>query len=429
MHGTASQLIMVGIAAAGGLYLGKAARLTRLPSLIGYMVFGAIIGLSGLHLLDESALEDLAFITELALGFVAFAIGAELSVASLKRQGTGVVSIILAESFGAFLVVLAGVYAITRDFPLSLMFAAVAPASAPAGTVAVIQEYKAKGSLTKMLYAVVGFDDALAIMIYAFAAAVAGSFLAREAGDAADSWHQMLSGAGREIGLSLVIGGLVGLVFNMLVYRLHSPGEVVVLVFGTVTACVGLSLRFQASFILSNMLVGFILSNTRREETVRRVMAPVAQFMPLLFVLFFCLAGAHLDFAVLRHLGLLGVVYILCRSAGLIGGSRLGAVLGGAEKKIKNYVGLGILSQAGVAIGLSLIAKQQFDALGSKRALMIGGALITTVTATSIIFEVVGPILTKIALQKAGEIGADEPVGRPRQRRRTKRAPRHVGPS
>ncbi len=407
MHGNESHLIIVGIAAAVGLYLGKAGRLIWVPSLMGYMLLGVIIGVSGLALLDESTLEGLAFITEIALGFVAFAIGAELSIASLKRQGTAVVFIILAESFGAFLAVLAGVYALTRDLPLSFMFAAVAPASAPAGTVAVIREYKAKGSLTKVLYAVVGFDDALAIIIYAFAAAAAQSFLAKEVGVAGDSWQAMLSGAAREIGMSLAVGTVIGYVFSMLVRRLHNPGEIFILIFGAVTATVGLCVKLEMSFILTNMVVGFILANTRREETVRRVMAPVAQFMPLLFVLFFCLAGAHLDLGVLPKLGLVGLVYILCRSAGLIGGSRLGAILGGAEEKIKKYVGLGILSQAGVAIGLALVAKQQFDALGSEHALTIGGTLITTVTATCIIFEIIGPVLTRIALQKAGEIGRD----------------------
>jgi Kef-type K+ transport system membrane component KefB len=207
----------------------------------------------------------------------------------------------------------------------------------------------------------------------------------------------------------------VGLAFSILVSRLHNPGEIFILVFGAVTAGVGLSLLLHASFILTNMVVGFILANTRRREMVRRVMGPVVQFMSLLFVLFFCLAGAHLDLHVLSTLGLVGVAYILCRSGGKIAGARLGATIGGAEQKIKKYVGLGILSQAGVAIGLALIAKQQFDALGSQHASSIGTALIASVTATSIVFEITGPILAKIALQKAGEIGRDEAGSKERQ--------------
>ncbi|MFH1422004.1 MAG: cation:proton antiporter [Planctomycetota bacterium] len=410
MHTIYYQLIIIGLAAGVGLYIGKSARLIKLPSLIGYMLFGVLIGVSGFSLLDDVTLENLSFITEVAFGFVAFAIGSELSISALKRQSKGVVSIILAESFGAFLVVFIGVYVVTRDIPLSIMFAAVAPASAPAGTVAVIHEYKARGSLTKVLYAVVGFDDALAIMIYAFAAAIAKNLLIKEAGITANSWFGMVTGAVEEIVLSLLIGGGIGFIFNMLIAKLNNPGEIFILVFGAVAVGVGLSMQLHTSLILTNMVVGFVLANARKEETVRRIMAPVTQFMPLLFLLFFCLAGAHLNIQILPNLGLIGVVYILCRSVGLIGGSRLGAVVGGAEEKIKKYVGLGILSQAGVAIGLSLIAKQQFDALGSEHAVKIGAALITSVTATSIVFEIIGPILTKIALQKTGEIERDSSV-------------------
>ncbi len=399
-----SLLVVVGLMAAAGLYLGKIAKHAKLPSLIGYMVFGVVLGLSCLNILSGQDLESLGFVTEIALGFVAFAIGSELNLKSLKKHGWGIVSIILCESFGAFLVVLLGVYALTRDFPMALMFAAVAPASAPAGTVAVIQEYKAKGSLTKVLYAVVGFDDALAIVIYAVVAALTRGILSREAGIDVAGWQDALFGAGREIGLSLLLGAGIGLAFNALVVRLRSAGEVFILVFGAVAIGVGLSVRLHTSLILTDMVVGFVLSNLRKEGEIRRIMSPVSQFMPLIFVLFFALAGAHLDLKILPTLGLVGLGYILCRSVGLIGGSRLGAIIGKSEEKIKKYVGLGILSQAGVAIGLALITKEQFDALNCEHAAIIGAALITTVTATSIVFEIIGPILTKIALQKAGEI-------------------------
>ena len=132
----------------------------------------------------------------------------------------------------------------------------------------------------------------------------------------------------------------------------------------------------------------------------------------MIFILFFCLAGAHLEIARLPSLGLLGMVYILGRSAGLIGGARIGSMLGKVDDNIKKYIGLGILSQAGVAIGLSLIVKHEFGLLdaeyGIPHALAIGTTVLTTVTATCIFFEVIGPILTKIALTKAGEVPPKE---------------------
>ncbi len=406
-------LTIVGAAALLGLYFGLGARRARLPSLIGYMLLGVLLGPSVLNLLSDVVVDRLGFVTEIALGLVAFSIGSELNVGSLRRLGWGIVSIILTESFGAFLVVAAAIFAVTGDLPLALVFGAMAPASAPAGTVAVIQENRASGNLTKALYAVVGFDDGLAIIIFGFAAAAARSLLVvgTAAGQAA-LLPAMLEPL-REIGLSLLVGGVLGMLFSVLVRRLRNPREILILAFGCVAVATGISIHWHLSLILTNMVVGFILTNTRRETFVHHVVAPVHDIMPLVFVLFFCLAGAHLKLAALPALGLVGLVYILGRSAGLIGGARLGAMIGRVDRNVKKYVGLGILSQAGVAIGLSLIVSQDFSELGSPHAARIGTAVLTTITATSIFFEIIGPILTKIALRKAGEIPAEAAPGPP----------------
>ena len=408
-----SALTLLGIVTIIGYYMGHTARLVKLPSIIGYMILGVILGPSVLHLISEPAMEHLSFITEIALGLVAFSIGAELSISSLKRLGPGIVSIIFAESFAAFFVVTGLVYLLTRDFPMALIFGAMAPASAPAGTVAVIQEYKAKGNLTKALYAVVGFDDGLAIIIFGFAAALAKNLLIAEATGQNGSILPALLPPLKEIGLCLLVGGIVGFAFCQMVRKLESSKDILIIIFGAVLIVTGLSLRWHLSLIMTNMVVGFVLVNTRREALVHRVMAPLPNIMPLIFIMFFCLAGAHLELASLPALGALGVVYVLGRSAGLIGGARIGAMLGHVDSKVKKYIGLGILSQAGVAIGLSLIVKHEFALLNAEfnipHALKIGTTVLTTVTATCIFFEIIGPILTKIALSKAGEIPHKEP--------------------
>ncbi len=407
-----SVLTVVGAVTIIGFYAGNLARRARFPSLIGYMLLGVFLGPSALRLVDEPTMEQLSFITNVALGFVAFGIGAELSLSSLRRLGSGIISIILAESFGAFFVVLAAVYLVTRDLPLSLIFGAMAPASAPAGTVAVIQEYKARGSLTKALYAVVGFDDGLAIIIFGFAAALAKKLLVGQAGAGSESILLSMWGPFKEIALSLLLGAIVGFLFCQMVRRLRSSHEILVIVFGITLFATGLAIRCHLSLILVNLVIGFVVVNTRHETLVRRVLAPLTQIMPLLFVLFFFLAGAHLELSALPRLGLIGVVYIAARSAGLIGGARLGAVIGHVEEKVKKYIGLGILSQAGVAIGLSLIVKQQLAQLDARYALPhapeIGTSVLTTITATCIFFEIVGPILTKVVLARAGEIPLPE---------------------
>jgi len=403
-----SGLTLIGAATIVSFYVGRLARLAKLPSLIGYMFVGVILGPSILHLFDEPSMERLSFVTEIALGFVAFSIGSELNMFTLKRLGGGIISIILAESFGAFFIVVLAVYALTRDLPLALIFGSMAPASAPAGTVAVIHECRAKGSLTTTLYAVVGFDDGLAIIIFGFAAALAKTLLITEASGAAEGILGALLAPVKEIGLSFVVGGVAGLLFYRLVRKLQSARDILIVVFGVILICTGLSIRWHMSLILTNMVVGFVLANARHESLLHRVTAPLLEVMPLLFVLFFCLAGAHLQLSALPALGAVGIVYVLARSTGLIGGARIGAMFGHVEDKVKKYVGLGILSQAGVAIGLSLIVKHEFTQLDARynapHALAIGTSVLATITATCIFFEIIGPILTKVALKRAGEI-------------------------
>jgi len=272
----------------------------------------------------------------------------------------------------------------------------------------VIQEYKAKGSLTKALYAVVGFDDGLAIIIFGFAAAFAKTLLVGEATSKNGAVLPVLAGPLKEIGLSILVGGVIGVIFCQMVRRVHVGREIFVIVFGTVLIASGFAIRWHLSLILTNMVIGFTLVNTRKETLVRKSITPLLEIMPLIFVLFFSLAGAHLKFQTLPALGTVGAAYILARSLGLMGGARLGAFIGRAEPKVRKYVGMGILSQAGVAIGLSLIVKHEFTALSNEydlpHAAEIGGIVLTTITATCIFFEVIGPILTKIALTKAGEI-------------------------
>ena len=408
-----SGLTLIGAATIIAFYIGRLARFARLPSLIGYMLVGVFLGPSVLHLFDEASMERLSFITEIALGFVAFSIGSELNMSTLKRLGGGIISIILAESFGAFFIVVLAVYALTRDLPLALIFGSMAPASAPAGTVAVIHECKAKGSLTSTLYAVVGFDDGLAIIIFGFAAALAKNLLITEASGATEGILGAFLAPLKEIGLSFVVGGVAGLVFYRLVRKLQGARDILIVVFGVILICTGLSIRWHLSLILTNMVVGFVLANARHESLLHRVTAPLLEVMPLLFVLFFCLAGAHLQLSALPALGAVGIVYVLARSVGLIGGARIGALFGHVEDKVKKYVGLGILSQAGVAIGLSLIVKHEFTQLDARynapHALAIGTSVLATITASCIFFEIIGPILTKVALKRAGEIPDIEP--------------------
>lgn len=396
-------IMVVGIMTLAGFYFGKTMRFLRLPSIIGFMLIGVVLGPSVLNLLGEKLKDGFGFITEIALGFVALSIGLELSFAALKKQGTGIILIIVFESFLAFAVVTVAVFLLTRNLPLALIFGSLAPASAPAGTVAVIQEYKAKGNLTKALYAVVGFDDGLAIIIFGFAFAIARSLLVQANGGASETLWHLVAPPLLEISLSFLIGAVIAVLYRLLARRLSERREIFILTFATVLVTLGICQLLHLSLILTNLVIGMVTVNTQPQGLTEKIKDELTEVMPLLFVLFFVLAGSNLHLALLPSLGLVGVAYIVSRSAGLMGGAWIGAVVGRAEPKIRKYLGIGILSQAGVAIGLSLVVKQTLTPMGPWGA-RIGILVITTITATSIIFEIVGPILCKIGLRKAGEI-------------------------
>lgn len=402
---TVSIIALAGFAIVAGLYAGKLARKTGLPSLIGFMIAGAILGVSIFKVFDEQILRHLSFIPDIALGFVAFSIGTELNLKVLKRLGKSITTILLCETLLAFLLVTGAVLLVTGgDWPFALIFGAMAPATAPAGTVAVIQEYRAKGNLTQALYAVVGFDDGIAVLIFGFASASSKALLSSETGGSTN----LLATAGEpaiEIFLSIAAGLLLGFVYSKLISLIRSHDNIPALTFGFVCLAVGLAITYGFSPILTPMAMGFVLSNTSRSMT-SSVATRLRPLMPLIFILFFFIAGAHLKIGSLPSLGLVGLVYILARSAGKIFGSRLGATMGKASPSIKKYLGIGLLSQAGVAIGLSIVVAQQFSSLGEHGA-EIGAAVLTTVTATCVVFEIIGPIMAKIALKKAGEIPND----------------------
>jgi CBS domain-containing protein len=314
-------------------------------------------------------------------------------------MGTGVGLITILESFGAFLLVTAGVYFLTDKLYLALVFGAMAPASAPAGTVAVLQECKAKGRLTNALYTVVGLDDGLAIMIFAVAVAMARLLLV---GDKL-SVGNLLTGPIFEIIVSIAIGCAAGAIAGYFMQRLSSDDAILAICLGSILLCTGIAIYFDLSLILANLSLGMIHVNLYPAGNRRAYRAIESLTLPV-YIIFFFLAGAHLQISLLPSMGLLGLVYVLCRISGLMGGAFLGGVLSKQGPVIRKYLGMGILCQAGVAIGLSLLAAGQFRPLGEAgRNLAV--VVVNTIAATTIIFEIIGPIGTRIAVTKAGEFG------------------------
>lgn len=384
-----------------------------LPNIIAYLIAGILLGPSILNILQEQTLGNMEFITHMVLGFVAFKIGLEINISKVMSHGRGIIITVLSESFLALVVVSLLLYFLTGNLALSLILGALAPASAPAGTIAVIDETKSKGSLTQTMYSIVGIDDGLAIIIFGFMSPVAVFLLSNSGSDLTlnlSFWISLIEPL-REIGLSILLGGITATLF-ILITRLKSfQNELMPLSFGVIILVTGMSQLLNLSEILSGMVFGLAIGNYPKLEKLKDYEEEEIGFIiPLFYILFFTLAGANLHLKSVPALGLIGLLYVVGRIIGKTSGAYMGASLGGFEPKIKKYLGFGILSQAGVAIGLALVVKHRFQGLGpeiNNSGLTmgddIGNIVFTVITATSVIFEMIGPVLAKYALEKSGE--------------------------
>ena len=389
-------LLLAGVAIGLGLLIGKGTHTLKITGVVGYIITGVIIGPEILGIVELTPVE-IETMTNLALGFVAFIIGGELTFSLMKKMGKSITAIILGESIGAFIVVFLGVYLLTHHLPEAVIFAAMAPASAPAGAVAVIHEYKAKGKLTSAILAVVGFDDGLAILIYAFAIALASLILS----SGVFSVSNLIITPFIEIGGALLIGTGAGVFFAIILKKLVEKEQIIAVALTAILLTSGLSLMLGVSVILSCMALGMVVINIFPQDN-KPVFEHIKTISLPVYVLFFVIAGLNLHIGLLLVSGLLGLVYIICRSTGLIGGSYLAAIVSKADPLIRDNIGFGILSQAGVAIGLALLASNRLVDLGRPE---LGTLIVTTIAATSVIFEIIGPLSARFAIMRAGEAG------------------------
>jgi len=386
-------ILLAGIAIGLGFLIGKGTHLMKITGVVGYIATGIILGPDVLGVIHLSSVE-IETMTNVALGFVAFIIGGELTFSILRKMGKSIIAIIIGESFGAFFIVLLGVYLLTNNLTLSIIFAAMAPASAPAGTVAVLQEYKAKGKLTNAILAVVGFDDGLAILIYAFSIAIAGVIIS-----GVFSVSNILFVPIMDIGVALLIGGAIGFVFAFIFKKLIEREEIIALSLTAIFITAGFSVLFDVSLILACMTMGIVIVNFYPQDN-KPVFDHIKSISLPVYILFFVIAGVNLHLGLLVSIGAIGLVYVICRTLGLVGGSYISALASKTDPVIRNNLGFGILSQAGVAIGLSLIASNKLTELGHPE---IGSIVVTTVAATTVVFEIIGPLSARFAITRSGE--------------------------
>jgi Kef-type K+ transport system membrane component KefB len=376
-----------------------------IPQVVGFIVVGVLLGSSFLNIVPLPLVRELAFISEIALALIGFDMGSHLQFKDLRRLGRSILAILLCEGVGAFILVAYGIFLLTRSLPVALVFGALASATAPAATVDVLHEYRTKGPLTTTLLAVVGLDDALSLLLFSIAATIAEAQLSGAAGL---SLAPVLLLTFQEIGGALLLGILVGIPFQELLNRVEHEHAVYGFVVGVVIFVAGLANSLDVSLILASMTMGVVVANVRGQNSlyVRRVVERVG---PVIYMLFFALVGARLQISLLPAMGMIGVTYLVMRTAGKVGGAWVGSTLGRAEPQVRSYLGFGLLSQAGVAIGLALCVAQRFDACGAAGA-MLGTTVINVITATTFVVQIAGPIMLKYAITQADEIDRAVPV-------------------
>ncbi|MFH0839733.1 MAG: cation:proton antiporter [Candidatus Omnitrophota bacterium] len=395
-------LLLLGLALFGGTIGGRLFQKIRIPQVVGYIAIGILIGESGLKVVDHALITTLQPFTYFALGLIGFMIGGELKKDVLLKYGKQFINILLFEGITAFLVVtllvgIGGTFLFGDwkfAWALGLLLGAIASATAPAATTAVLKEYKTRGPLTRTVLGIVAMDDALALFLFAIAASIAGNLSSNVNEGVLRTFIHPLY----EIVGSVVIGCTLGLVLNKLLRKYVEQERILVFSIGTVLLVSGLALATHVDMLLATMTLGVIVANFVPRKS-KEVFKLVEGFTPPLYVLFFVLVGAKLN---IRHMTLpillLGCIYLIGRSAGKAIGSNFGARISGAPKTVQKYLPLCLFSQAGVAIGLSILASNYFPG-------DIGNAIVIIITATALVLEIIGPTFVKIAVTKAGEVG------------------------
>ncbi|MCP4426680.1 MAG: cation:proton antiporter [Chloroflexi bacterium] len=370
------------------------------PQVVGFIIIGFLHGPSFLNAIPLELIDQLTFVSMIALGLIGYDMGSHLHLSELRKLGRSIAFILLFEAIGTFIIVTAGVYALTKSFYTALIFGAISSATAPAATVDVLAEYDAAGPLTTSLLAVVGLDDVLSLILFSVTAVFAETIII---GGEHLSWLEMLEIPIIEIGGSLLLGTAVGLILSFLMGRMKSRHDVMAVSIGLILLSVGISQTFGFSLILTTMITGFVVVNLNEEHTMN-IRFTIEEAGPVIYVLFFALVGARFQISLLPTMGLLGVLYIVLRSSGKFVGAWIGGQIGGAQKSVKNNLGFGLLSQAGVAVGLAIASAERFSALGPEGE-ALGTLVINVVTASTFIVQIIGPIGTKYAITRAGEVG------------------------
>ncbi len=388
----------IGVLLVGSFFLGRLAARLGIPSITGFIIAGLLLGPSCLGMVHTDLHDELGAITEVALAVIALVIGSEFSLAKLKRTGKAVLVITAFQMFLSFGAVTAVLY-FTGLMPLSAaaLLGAVASATAPAATVAIVRDLKARGPFIDHLYGVVALDDAGCVLLFSIVAAFAGGSLG--GGD-----FNLLHGifhALREIGGSLALGGLSGWLIHLFTAGRGRSNEVYIVSLGMVCLLTAIATTYGFSPLLAGMTAGAVLANMGRGAF--RIISSLEQLSPPLYATFFAIAGTELNFKAFSNgpVLLMGVLFVLARAFGKYFGVWGGAYTVKSSKLIRNYLGLAMLPQAGVAIGLALYIQAAPFFAGHQE---LAATIVSIVLMSVFVNELAGPPISKYAVVRGATL-------------------------
>lgn len=371
-----------------GLLTSTIARRTFLPRVSLLLIFGILIGDQVLDLIPPIFADHFNLIADITLLMVGFLLGGKLTAENLRGSAQEVLWISLTAAIATAVIVSLGLMAFEVSIQIAIVLGCIAAATAPTAIFDVINESSYKGRFSKLLLSIVAIDDVWALLLFAIGISVVKSMNGGFAADTTDAGF--LLHALREIGGATLLGIVIGIPAAYLSGRVKKGEPILSEALGIVFICGGLAIWLEVSFLISAMVVGAVIANTARHH--KYPFHAIEGIESAFMVVFFVLAGASLNLASLYELGFIGAVYILCRSLGKVAGARLGGEFSCASSKTKNWTGIALLPQAGVPVGMALVAANQFPEYRQ--------VLLSVIISSTIFFDIIGPVLTRLAIER-----------------------------
>ncbi len=395
-------ILIMGLAIFLGTIGARLFQKLRIPQVVGYIVIGLIIGEPCLKIINSEIVGQMENFNMFALGIIGFMIGGELKLDIFRKYGKQFMAILFSEGLFTFALVGVAVTLVCRvvlpdatwslSIAMGLVLGAISSATAPAATVDVFWEYKTRGPLTRTILAIVALDDGLALLIFGFASSVASSLI----GKSESSLLMNIVTPCYEILGAVMVGVVTGLILVLVLKYILEPEKILAFTLASVMLIIGLSHALHVDSILSAMALGAALANglPRRSKSTFEL---VEKFAPPIYVLFFVLVGAGMQLGLMNAWVItIAVVYVVTRTMGKFFGAWFGAFVSKAPRTVRQYAGLCLFSQAGVAVGLSIVAGHRFEGI-------MGEAIVLIITATTFLVQIIGPSCVKVAVHKAGE--------------------------